>query len=161
MTDLQAQAKQYAKDILNNSDSETFSRQGVYYAVAEAYEQGYIDGDTKDDKPETEAEFFGEHPSVFPIVGDMEPYVYEPNKKPDYWSVHVDLARCTPQQLQILANLHKIQGCINIKEAPDCRYFSEGDCSKGLPGKFCERDGYVAYCPKEYAENAQITSKNE
>jgi len=93
VTDLQAQAKAYAKDILNNSDSETFSRQEMYYALCDAYEQGWVDCDTKDEKPETLEEF--------------------------------------------------------LNEAPDCRYFSEGYCAKGLPGTFCEREGCVAYYPKE------------
>jgi len=87
MNDLQAQAKAYAKDILNNSDSEIFSRQEMYYALCDAYEQGWIECE-----PETLAEF--------------------------------------------------------LNEAPDCRYFHEGYCSKGLPDTFCERDGCAAYCPK-------------
>lgn len=43
MTDLQARAKAYAVSILNNNDCETFTRQEMYYALSEAYEQGYID----------------------------------------------------------------------------------------------------------------------
>ncbi len=62
MTDLQAQAKAYAVSILNNSDSETFTRQEMYYAVAEAYEQGYIDCDTKGEQPETQDEYLNDAP---------------------------------------------------------------------------------------------------
>ncbi len=62
MTYLQYQAKQYAVSVLNNSDSETFTRQELYYALADAYEQGYIDCDTKNDKPEAQDEYFNDAP---------------------------------------------------------------------------------------------------
>ena len=39
MTDLQARTKAYAVSILNNSDNETFTRQEMYYALAEAYKK--------------------------------------------------------------------------------------------------------------------------
>ncbi len=96
MTDLQAQAKAYAVSVLNNSDSETFTRQEMYYALAEAYEQGYIDCDTKGEHPETQDEFFN--------------------------------------------------------DAPDCQFFSDGNCAFGLPGTPCERKGCMAYYPKESEE---------
>ena len=104
MTDLQAEAKKYAKSILNNNDNDTFSRQEMYYALADAYEQGWVDCDMKNDKPETQEAFFGRSTCVFPIVGETEPYVYNPNEKYD-WSVHIDLARCTNIQLRFLSEL--------------------------------------------------------
>jgi len=103
MTDLQKQAEEYAKDALKRYNNITIWKVDVFRLIAEAYEQGWVDCDTKDDKPETLAEL--------------------------------------------------------LNEAPDCRYFSEGYCNKGLAGTFCEREGCAAYCPKEYAENAQKTRK--
>ncbi len=107
MTDLQARAKAYAVSVLNNSDSETFTRQEMYYAIAEAYEQGYVDCDTKGEQPETQEEYFN--------------------------------------------------------DAPDCRYFRDGNCSKGLPGTPCERKGCMAYYPKDDDNEeliAYLTRKN-
>lgn len=94
MTDLQAQAKDYAKDvILRLRGYIIFSEDVIFDALAEAYEQGYIDCDTKGEQSETQDEYFD--------------------------------------------------------DAPDCRYFSDGNCTKGLPGTPCERKGCMAYYPKE------------
>ncbi len=67
MTDLQVQAKVYAVSILNHSDSETFSRQELYYALAEAYEQGFLDCDTKGEQSETPDEFFNDGITSMPL----------------------------------------------------------------------------------------------
>jgi len=44
-------------------------------------------------------------------------------------------------------------------DAPDCRYFSDGFCSKGLPGTFCERKGCEAYNREKDADKPQKTRK--
>lgn len=59
MTDLQATATAYAADICYNLRlGEDYDL--VLNLVRDAYEQGWVDCDTKDMKPESESEFFNE-----------------------------------------------------------------------------------------------------
>lgn len=60
MTDLQAQATAYAADRMRSNRGDVFTREDLYYAYRDAYEQGWVDCDTKDMKPESESEFFKE-----------------------------------------------------------------------------------------------------
>jgi len=104
MTYLRKRAEDYAKDaILRLREYLITTEDKVEEAIVDAYEQGYIESDTKDDKPETLAEL--------------------------------------------------------LNEAPDCRYFREGYCSKDVNDIFCFKEDCAAYCPKEDANNAQKRRK--
>lgn len=63
MTDLQAQSTAYAADRMRNNRGDVFTREDLYYALRDAYEQGWVDCDTKDMKPESAEEFFNNNNS--------------------------------------------------------------------------------------------------
>jgi len=50
MTGLRKQAEDYAKDALKRYDGITMWKADVFRLVANAYERGYIEGDTKDER---------------------------------------------------------------------------------------------------------------
>ena len=60
MTDLERQASEYANDRMAHYPDVRILRFDVRALVEEAYEQGWVDRDTRDMKPETSEEFFGE-----------------------------------------------------------------------------------------------------
>lgn len=94
MTDLQAQATAFAADAMREFSGDIFSREDMYHAYRDAYEQGWVDCETENERPKTLDEV--------------------------------------------------------LSVASDCRYFIGARyCSKGLPGTFCEREGCVAYYPKD------------
>lgn len=93
MNDLQAQAAEYAEKLMSEFKGKRFNRGDLFYAIAVAYERGWLDCDTNGKQSETTTETFDD--------------------------THV------------------------------CRYFSEGDYTKGLPDTPCEREGCNAYYPKE------------
>lgn len=57
MTDLQTQAREYADARLKPYDSMLLKVEAKVL-IEEAYEQGWVDRDTHDMKPETQDEFF-------------------------------------------------------------------------------------------------------
>jgi len=50
MTDLRKQAEEYAKDALKRYHNISLWKVDVFRLVKKAYEQGYIEGDTKDER---------------------------------------------------------------------------------------------------------------
>lgn len=58
MSNLQEQAFSYAEDRLKHYPDITIWKVDVRNLIADAYEQGWVDRDTKDMKPESESEFF-------------------------------------------------------------------------------------------------------
>ncbi len=151
MTDLQYIAKQYAKDVLNNSDSETFIRQEMYYALAEAYEQGWVDCDTEGEHPETQDEFFNDGITSMPLYLFAAKYgldVEEVYAKVKDKVIDKDgrIAETVPH-IKIGLNLNTGEMEFHIDDIC-CKWYDLGCCAKGLPGTPCERKDCNAYYPK-------------
>ncbi len=154
MIDLPAQA--YAVSVLNNSDSETFTRQEMYYAIAEAYEQGYIDCGTEGERPETQDEFFNDGITSMPLCLFAAKYgldVEEVYAKVKDKVIDKDgrIAETVPH-IKIGLNLNTGEMEFNIDDI-GCKWYDLGCCSKGMPGITCEREGCMAYYPKETRNN--------
>lgn len=64
MTDLQATATAYAADICYHLRLSDVDYDLVLNLVRDAYEQGWVDCDTKDMKPESESEFFDKNEQI-------------------------------------------------------------------------------------------------
>lgn len=58
MRDLQTQAREYAGQKIARIGSVSMWTCDAYKMIAEAYEQGWVDRDTRDMKPETQDEIF-------------------------------------------------------------------------------------------------------